>query len=173
MRGTFRGQIGLRTVASAGEGACYVNLLRKYEDREAYVMKSFLISSVAAVLLAGPAVAQAGYDLNKDEMIDRDEFRGAYGDDVFGLWDANEDDVLSREEYRTGVDSWGDDEIGHLYDPWADEETAELSPEDFQKGMWTHYDVDKSGTLESAELKAWDEYQMRYDATRSGREVSQ
>ncbi len=141
-------------------------------------MKTFLMSSAAAILFAGSAFAQAGYDLsqvdaNQDQMVDRDEFRAAYGDDVFGRWDANSDGVLTRDEYQAGMENWGDDDVSSLYDPWAEDESAEMNPEDFEEGIWTHYDVDQSGTLEPAEVQAWDEYQMRYDATRSGREVSQ
>ncbi len=141
-------------------------------------MKTFLMSSAAAILFAGTALAQAGYDLsqvdtNQDQMIDRDEFHAAYGDDAFGRWDTNQDQMLTRDEYQAGVDSWGDDNVSNLYDPWAEDELAQLDPDQFEEGLWTHYDVNQSGTLEPAEVKAWDEYQMRYDATRSGREVSQ
>ena len=142
-------------------------------------MKTFLMTSAATLLIAGTAFAQGAYDPSQVDAdhngtIDRNEFNAAYGNDAFGKWDTNNDGKLSRDEYQAGVETWGDQDMGNLYDPWASNDLNEpLTADNFENGLWTHYDLNKNGTLEPAEAKAWDEYQLRYDATRSGREVSQ
>lgn len=131
-------------------------------------MKTFLMSSAAAILFAGTAFAQSG--------MDREQFSASFGENAFGAWDTDNDGMLSRAEFEAGVAAAEDADAYAAWDDryaeWDADEDEMLTREEYEEGLWTHYDMDASGTLEEAEVHAWDEDEMRYDATRSGREVS-
>lgn len=113
-------------------------------------MKKLIMTSVAAVLAAGAATAQ----------------------DVSVIVDADADDVVTYEEYEAGLmaapetEGWVD-----IWDYDFDQDDV-LTREEYARGMWTHYDVTGDNTWSPDELKAWEEDQLRYQATRSGREIS-
>lgn len=140
-------------------------------------MKTFMMSSAIALLIAGSAVAQSSWDANADGMMDRDEFSAAMGDNAFGSWDENGDGILTRDEYEAGVEAADDgDGYGAWDDNYADWDTDQdegLSREEYGAGLWAAYDADEDDLWNNEEHSAWEEDEMRYDATRSGREVSQ
>jgi hypothetical protein len=120
---------------------------------------------------------QPGLDTDGDGMISRDEFRASMGDNAFGGWDTDDDGMLSRSEYEAGVGgqdngdsfaTWDD-----RYSGWDEDQDEMLSADEYDQGLWTQYDADQDDLWNDEESAAWEEDEMRYDATRSGREVSQ
>jgi EF hand len=140
-------------------------------------MKTFMMTSAAALLIAGSALAQSDWDKNSDGMIDRQEFNAGMGDNTFGTWDADGDGMLSQQEYDNAVemqddaDSFGtwDDQFGG----WDADQDKALSGEEYSTGVFGAFDKDQNDMWSEDESAAWEEDEMRYDATRSGREVSQ
>jgi hypothetical protein len=139
-------------------------------------MKTFFMTSAAALLIAGTAFAQSGWDANADGMIDRDEFSAGLGENAYGEWDTDGDGMLSRDEYQAGVE--GSDEADSFsawddnYAGWDSDEDEMLSRDEYEEGLWSSFDSDEDDMWNEDEHTAWEEDEMRYDATRSGREVS-
>lgn len=140
-------------------------------------MKTFLMSSAAALLIAGTAYAQSGMDTDGDGMISHDEFTAGMGENAFGAWDTDNDGMLSRAEYEAGakqqedadtLSTWDD-----RYSDWDENQDEMLSGDEYSQGLWSSYDADADDMWNDEESAAWEEDEMRYDATRSGREVSQ
>lgn len=142
-------------------------------------MKTFMMTSAAALLVAGTAFAQSDWDANADGKIDREEFRAgmSQNENVFGTWDADGDGVLSREEYDAGVAAQDDaDTYGSWDERFGERELADpdrMTAEEYTEGLWTAFDTDADDLWSDEEAAAWESDAMRYDATRSGREVSQ
>ena len=140
-------------------------------------MKTFLMSSAAALLIAGTAVAQSDdWDANADGMIDREEFNAGMGDSAFGAWDTNEDGMLTSDEYQAGVEMQDDaDSFGtwdERYADWDANSDESLSAEEYGEGLFGQFDEDDDDMWSEEESTAWEEDEMRFDATRVGREVS-
>ena len=139
-------------------------------------MKTFMMSSAAALLIAGTAFAQSDWDANADSMIDREEFRAGLGENAFGEWDADQDNMLSRDEYDAGVEMQDDaDGFGtwdDRYGEWDADQDEMLSRDEYEEGLWGAFDADQDDSWNTDETTAWEEDEMRYDATRSGREIS-
>lgn len=112
-------------------------------------MKTLMMTTAAALIAAG----------------------SAYAADTLVVIDADNDGLISADEYTASMADWGDyrDPMWTALDADAD---GVLTADEFHTGMWTHYDVDADGFLSADELQAWDEDELRYDATRSGREIS-
>jgi EF hand len=124
-----------------------------------------------------PSADAAMYDTNGDGTISRDEFSAAMGDNAFGKWDTNGDGMLSRDEYKAGVSnqdtpdqfaSWDD-----RYGAWDTDSDNMLSSDEYDQGLWTQYDANSDDMWDQEESAAFGADNFRYDATRSGREVSQ
>ena len=139
-------------------------------------MKTLMIGT-AALLLAGAAFAQsASFETNAEGMIERDQFRAGMGENPFGDWDTDGDGVLSRAEYEAGVaaqdeaDTYGswDDRFGE----WERAEEDRLTADEYIDRLWGAFDADHDDMWNEEESAAWEEDEMRYDATRSGREIS-
>ncbi len=116
-------------------------------------------------------------DTDGDGQISRDEFSASMGDNSFGGWDTDGDGMLSQSEYEAGVSgqdnansfsNWGD-----RYSGWDTDKDDMLSSDEYSEGLWTQYDANQDDMWDDDENAAWQEDNMRYDATRSGREVSQ
>lgn len=139
-------------------------------------MKTFFMTSAAAILLAGTALAQSTMDANGDGMVDREEYMASMGENTFGSWDADGDGMLSRAEYEAGTEAAEDaDAYGtwdDRYSEWDADADEMLSTEEYSMGMWSTFDSDADDTWNEDEMTAWEEDEMRYDATRSGRDVS-
>lgn len=140
-------------------------------------MKTFMMSSAAALLIAGSAFAAGDWDQNADGMMDRDEFRASMGDNAFGAWDTDGDGMLSRAEYEAGVQTQDDADTysgwDDQYGEWDADQDEMLNRDEYEEGLWTAFDADEDDLWSEEEHSAWEEDEMRYDATRSGREVSQ
>jgi hypothetical protein len=140
-------------------------------------MKTFMMTSAAALLVAGTAFAQSGMDANNDGMIDRDEFRAGMSDDAFGEWDVDGDGVLTQDEYEARVEMQDDpDGFGtweDMYSDWDTDDTEGLSADEYNEGLFSAFDADADDMWSEEEVGAWQSDEMRYDATRSGRQVSQ
>jgi hypothetical protein len=138
-------------------------------------MKTLMIST-AALLLAGAAFAQTSLDSNADGMIDRDEFRASFGDSAFGTWDTNGDQMLSRSEYEAGVDAQNDADSYSAWDDrygeWDSDQDEMLSADEYDEGLWSEFDADQNDMWSGEETAAWQLDELRFDATRSGRQVS-
>lgn len=139
-------------------------------------MKTLMIST-AALLLAGAAFAQTSLDTNADGRIDRDEFRASFGDNSFGSWDENDDGMLSRGEYEAGVKAQSDADSYTAWDDrysgWDSDADEMLSADEYDEGLWSQYDADQDDLWSQEERSAWEQDEHRFDATRSGRQVSQ
>ena len=139
-------------------------------------MKTLMMSTAAVLLATGAAFADASWDTNSDGMIDQEEYMAGMGDSAFGSWDTDEDGMLSRAEYEAGVEMQDDaDTFGtwdERYGDWDGDQDEMLSGEEYSMGMWTVFDEDANSMWDPDEMAAWEEDEMRYDATRSGREVS-
>lgn len=116
-------------------------------------------------------------DADGDGNVSREEFRASMGENAFGAWDTDSDGMLSRNEYEAGVTgqdnaddfaTWDD-----RYSDWDEDQDEMLSADEYGQGLWTQYDADEDDMWNDEESAAWQEDDMRYDATRSGREVSQ
>ena len=140
-------------------------------------MKTFLMTSAAALLIAGTASAQMSLDANADGMIDREELRAGMGENAFGAWDADNDGMLSRAEYEAGVEAQEDRDTyvgwGDRYSDWDADQDEMLTRDEYEGGLFSAFDTDADEMFNPDEMAAWEEDEMRYDATRSGREVSQ
>lgn len=140
-------------------------------------MKTLMMTTAAILLAAGTAFAQSTMDTDGDGRISRDEFRAGMGDNAFGSWDTDGDGMLSRSEYEAGragqedPDTFGswDDQFGE----WERADDDRLSADEYTDGLWGRFDADADDLWNDDEAAAWEENEMRYDATRSGREVSQ
>ncbi len=141
-----------------------------------------LMMSTAAVLIAAAGVAfaaEADIDTNHDGQIDAQEWNASRADsaEVFGKWDTNGDNTLSRDEYAAGVKAQSDaDKFGtwdDRYKAWDTDDNGMLSQEEYDTGLWNTFDANHDNMWNADELKAWNEDEMRYDATRAGRDVSQ
>jgi EF hand len=139
-------------------------------------MKTFMMSSAAALLIAGTALAQSDWDANADGSIDREEFSAGLGENAYGSWDTDQDGMLSREEYEAGVEMQDDaDSFGtwdERYSEWDADADEMLSRDEYEEGLWSAFDADADDMWNDEESAAWEEDEMRYDSTRSGREVS-
>jgi hypothetical protein len=139
-------------------------------------MKTFLMGSAAALLLAGTALADSEWDMNADGMIDREEFRAGIGENAYGEWDTNADGMLSRAEYEAGIAAQDDADTYGAWDDhyggWDADQDEMLTRDEYEEGLWTTFDADEDDLLNEHESAAWQEDDLRYDATRSGREVS-
>jgi hypothetical protein len=142
-------------------------------------MKKLMMTSAAALLVAGTAfAADTSWDTNGDGMIDRDEYNAgmSQNDSTFGAWDSDGDGTLSRGEYETGVQESDDpDGFGswdERYSGWDADEDDMLSSDEYSEGLWGTFDADGDDMWNDEEAAAWEENEMRYDATRSGAEVS-
>ncbi len=139
-------------------------------------MKTFLMSSAAALLIAGTAFAQSSMDANGDGMIDREEYMAGMGENAFGSWDTDGDGMLSRIEYDAGIASQDDADAYSNWDDryaeWDADQDEMLSADEYGEGMFGSFDMDADGMFNEDEAAAWEEDEMRYDATRSGRQVS-
>lgn len=139
-------------------------------------MKTFFMTSAAALLLAGTALAQSQMDTNGDGMVDREEYMASMGESAFGSWDADGDGMLSRAEYEAGTEAAEDADSysgwDDRYSEWDADADEMLSGEEYSMGMWSAFDADADDMLNEDEMAAWEEDEMRYDATRSGRQVS-
>jgi hypothetical protein len=140
-------------------------------------MKTLLMSTAAVILATGAALAaDASWDKNADGNIDREEFRAGMGEDAFGGWDTDGDGALSRTEYEAGLETAEDaDSYGTWDDRYSgwDEDTDEmLTRDEYEAGLWGAFDADADDMWNEEESAAWEEDEMRFDATRSGREVS-
>lgn len=113
-------------------------------------MKTLMMSTAAAIFAAGTA----------------------YAADVMVLIDTDGDGLVSVEEYRASADTWGDAGMDPMWSRWDADADGMLSADEYNQGIWTHYDSNDDGFIDGPELEAWDEDQLRYDATRSGREIS-
>ena len=144
--------------------------------KEEHAMKTLMMSSAAALLIAGTAFAQSELDANADGMIDRDEFVAAMGEDAFGAWDTDGDGMLSRAEFEAGVEQQDDaDAFGtwdERYSEWDTDQDEMLTSEEYAAGLFGAFDADADDMWSEEESAAWEEDEMRHDATRSGREVS-
>lgn len=75
-------------------------------------MKTLMMSSVAAILMAGTALAAGQFsplDTNQNGVLDQNEFEAALEDgNTFSAFDNNNDGVISEDEYNQGVknDDW-------------------------------------------------------------------
>jgi EF hand len=139
-------------------------------------MKMFMMSSAAALLIAGTALAQSDWDTNADGMVDSEEFAAGMGDNAFGEWDADGDGMLSRAEYEAGVEASEDAESmgtwDDRYSEWDADEDEMLSGEEYSTGLFGAFDSDADEMWSEEERAAWDEDKDGTDAFRSGREVS-
>jgi hypothetical protein len=138
-------------------------------------MKTFLMTSVAALLIAGTASAQSAMDTNADGMIDRDEYMAGMGENAFGSWDADGDGTLTRAEYEAGIEAQDDAGSYGGWDSYADWDANSdegLSREEYSEGLFGAFDADADDMWNEEESAAWETDESRLDATRSGREVS-
>ena len=139
-------------------------------------MRILLTSTAAVLFAAGAAYADMSWDANADSNVDREEFRAGLGENAFGKWDADQDGMLSRDEYDAGVEMQDDaDGFGtwdDRYSEWDADQDEMLSRDEYEEGLWTSYDADQDDLWNQEETTAWEEDEMRYDATRSGREIS-
>ncbi len=114
-------------------------------------MKTLLMSSAAALLIAGTAFAAsmdaASMDANGDGSISRDEFNASMGDNSFGAWDTDNDGMLSRAEYEAGakqsenadsLSTWDD-----RYSDWDENQDEMLTSDEYNQGLWTQYDANQ------------------------------
>ena len=139
-----------------------------------------LMMSTAAVLIAtaGAFAAEASLDTNNDGQIDAQEWTASRADStaVFGQWDTNGDNALSQDEYDAGVQAQSDaDQFGSWddrYKAWDTDENGMLSQDEYDTGLWNNFDANHDNAWDADEMKAWNEDEMRYDATRPGRQVS-
>jgi hypothetical protein len=139
-------------------------------------MKTLMMSTAAVILATGVAFADASWDANSDGMIDREEFRAGIGENAFGTWDTDNDGSLSREEYEIGTTGQDDADSfspwDERYGEWDADQDSTLSRDEYDEGLWGAFDADADDMWNDDESAAWEEDEMRYDATRSGREVS-
>ncbi len=139
-------------------------------------MKALMTSTAAALLLAGTAFADTSWDKNADGQIDREEFRAGMGEDAFGSWDTDGDGMLSRSEYEAGIQGQDDaDSFGtwdERYGEWDTDQDEMLTRDEYEEGLWGTFDADADDLWSEEERAAWEDDELRYDATRSGREVS-
>ena len=109
-------------------------------------MKTILMATAATLFAAGTAMAA----------------------DTIVIVDTDGDGMISTSEYQEYRSGTGEGWFGM----WDADQDGMLSAQEFDQGMWTHYDSDADTFWSQDELTAWEEDQLRYDATRSGREVS-
>src|SRR5690606_37032015 len=144
-------------------------------------MRTLLMSAVAAMFVAGTAYAadvRAQIDADGDGQISAEEWDASRAGTahVFGEWDTDGDNMLSRDEYDAGVGMQADvDSFGtwdDRYADWDEDGDSMLSADEYNRGLWQTYDADESGFWSQDETSAWEEDEMRYDATRMGAEVN-
>jgi hypothetical protein len=144
-------------------------------------MKTLMMSTVAAVFAFGTAYAQdvlVLIDEDSDGQITVQEWEASRADTtaVFGEWDTDADNILSRDEYEAGVEMQDDaDTFGawdDYYTEWDEDQDGMLTQDEYDAGLFDTFDTDDDELWTEEETKAWEEDEMRYDATRSGREVS-
>ena len=144
-------------------------------------MKALMMSTAAALFAAGTAYAAdvvVTIDADADGVITQSEwteFR-MQNDARFGAWDTDGDGFLSADEYSAGVELQDDaDTFGawdEFYGPWDADADGMLSADEYDAGLWTTFDADDDDVWSAEESAAWEEDEMRYDATRAGSEVS-
>lgn len=144
-------------------------------------MKTLMMTAVAALFAAGTAQAAdvaVMIDADGDGRVTVEEWTAArtQNETVFGEWDTDADGTLSRAEYEAGVASHDEaDKFGtwdDRYTAWDEDADGMLTADEYNTGLWTTFDADADGTWNEDEAAAWEEDEMRYDATRSGAEVS-
>ena len=146
-------------------------------------MKTLLMSTAAALFAFGTAYADQTdvvvlVDEDVDGVITMDEWGASRAEtsDIFGDWDADQDNALSRDEYTAGVEMQDDaDSFGtwdDRYSDWDADADGMLTQDEYNTGLFDIFDADDDDVWSEEETAAWEEDEMRYDATRSGREVS-
>ena len=111
-------------------------------------MKTLLMSTAAAMLVAG----------------------SAYAADVAIIVDTDNDGFISASEYNAALAERND---AYWFDAWDTDGDGMISRDDFVSGNFATYDVDGDEMLSQDELRAWDSDNIRYNAMRSGREVEE
>ena len=145
-------------------------------------MKTLLMSTAAAMFIAGTAYAEdvkVMIDTDGDGQITVEEWNSSRSeaDKIFGTWDSDGDGMLSQDEYAAGTQMQTDaDSFGAWddhYAGWDEDGDGMLSADEYNSGVFSTFDADESGSWSEDETAAWEEDEMRYDATKSGAEVSQ
>lgn len=144
-------------------------------------MKTTMMTAVAALFAFGSAHAAdvvVAIDGDADGQVTVEEWTTARGsmEGLFGEWDTDGDNMLSRSEYDAAIGAHAEaDKFGtwdDRYGAWDEDADEMLSADEYNMGLWTQFDSDESGFWSQDEITAWEEDEMRYDATRSGRQVS-
>lgn len=110
-------------------------------------MKTLLMSTVAALFTFGAA--------NADEMV--------------VIVDTDTDGVITMEEFEA---AFAEPREEFWFDAWDTERTGVLTREDVLSRSWAQYDIDGDNVLSQEEVRAWNEDNIRLNAMRSGREIS-
>lgn len=104
-----------------------------------------------AIGTATAATSAAAWDRNNNGLFERAEY-GAYGDSVFGEWDANDDNRLTRDEFEGRWTAAGWRDAGTAWGAFDDNGDGFLTEDEFfaddEFGEW---DANRSAVLENDE----------------------
>ena len=115
------------------------------------------VISLAAVLIATPALAQTTYlysDYNADDslVLTENEF-GTYAGDLFSRYDTNRDLRLSESEFGVLDNEIGP--FGERFEAWDQEPDGWLTQDEFRTGLNSVYDRNNDLQIDEAEFNAF------------------
>lgn len=143
-------------------------------------MKTLMITTAAALIASAASAADlmVVVDADSDGVVTVSEWNAARADTtgVFGEWDTDADNILSRDEFMAGREMQDDADAFGTWDDryagWDTDADGMLTQDEYDAGLFDVFDADDDDLWNEEETQAWEEDEMRYDATRSGREIS-
>lgn len=115
---------------------------------------------LAALLALGlgataPAFAQSmfdDWDVNRDGMLDSNEFRTGFNNgDWFGDWDRDRDRRLSRDEFGVEAANWCLDDDDGVFNLWDGDDDGFLTSDEFADGAFGQWDRNRDSLLSDDE----------------------